>query len=92
MYDINPPAVYAHETVMVNPTFRGRVERVVGALKEPRDIVTYTDDQLPDMIKDGLTACRRPMKKLPEVRDPILLFNTFRFDSAEAILIGPLVA
>ena len=84
MYDINPAAVYAHESVMADPKYRARVERVVAALREPREIVTYTDADLPDMIlKQGLVANRKPMGTLDTVDDPILLFNTFRFDTAE---------
>jgi len=84
MYDLAPPAVYAHETVMREAVYRARVERVVAALREPREVVTYTDDQLPDLIlKEGLIEGRVPMGTLSEVRDPILLFNTFRFDGPD---------
>lgn len=84
MYDIRPPAVYAHESVMGNSTYRARVERVTAALKEPREIVTYADADLPDMIQQGgLLANRKTMNTMDEVPDPILLFNTFRFDSPE---------
>jgi len=86
MYDIAPPAVYAHESVMSTPTYRARVERVVAALREPQPIVTYTDRDLPDMVRNrNLFAGRRPMGTLQDVRDPILLFNTFRFDSRESV-------
>ncbi|MBM4085394.1 MAG: hypothetical protein FJ272_11440, partial [Planctomycetes bacterium] len=86
MYEINAPAVFAHETVMSNPTYRSRVERVVAALQEPREIVTYKDDDLPDLIQTrGLLKNRVVMGTLPEVQDPILLFNTFRFESRESI-------
>jgi len=85
MYRICPPAVFAHESVMANSTYRARVERVVAALEEPRDIITYTDADLPRMIQDeGLLANRKSMGMLDEVRDPILLFNTFRFDEPES--------
>ncbi len=84
MYDICPPAVYAHESVMAHARYRERVERVVAALREPRDIITYTDDDLADMVhQHGLLANRRPMGTIADVQDPILLFNTFRFESAE---------
>jgi Spore photoproduct lyase len=84
VYDIAPPAVYAHESVMANPAYRARVERVVAALSEPRNIITYTDAELPDMIvKEGILANRVAMNALGEVRDPVLLFNTFRFDGKE---------
>jgi len=86
MYEINAPAVYAHETVMANPTYRARVESVVNALEEPREIITYTDDQLPEMILNQQIAKNRVvMGTLDEVEDPILLFNTFRFDSKEEV-------
>ena len=81
MYDLLPPAVYIHESVMADPRYRGRAERVVHALTEPIRPVVYCDADLPDMIADkGLLANRKPMGTLDEVRDPILLFNTFRFD------------
>ena len=84
MYPINTPAVYAHETVMSNPTYRQRVERVVAALQEPRDIITYTDDDLPAMVTEqGLLENCKSMGTLDVVRDPILLFNTFRFEEPE---------
>lgn len=85
MYRIAPPAVYAHESVMANATYRSRVENVVAALQEPREIITYRDDDLPDMIGSGLLDNRVNMGKLPIVQDPILLFNTFRFDSREEV-------
>ena len=85
MYDIDPPRVYAHETVMADSTYRSRVERVVAALRKPREIITYSDEELPKLVnEDGLRENRKVMNTLPEVRDPILLFNTFRFDSAES--------
>jgi len=84
MYDINPLKVYAHESVMNNATYRRRAENVVAALKEPRDIVIYTDHDIPEMIREhGLLENCKVMGTLAEVRDPILLFNTFRFDSKE---------
>ena len=84
MYDICPPAVYAHESVMGNSTYRARAERVVAALREPRDIIPYTDDDLADMIQQrGLLAGRKPMFLIEDVQDPILLFNTFRFDGPD---------
>ncbi len=81
MYRIKPPAVYAHESVMNHPTYRARVERVVASLQEPMPVQVYTDADLPRLIRDeGLLANRKPMNTLAEVSDPILLFNTFRFD------------
>lgn len=86
MYDLRPPAVYAHETVMRNPTHRQRVERVVAGLKEPREIMTFSDADLPAMILEGgLLERRVPMGGLGEVLDPVLLFNTFRFDGRAAV-------
>lgn len=80
MYRINPPAVFAHESVMGRPLYRARVERFVRALAEPREIETYSDDQLPHLIKErGLLQRRVAMGTLDRVEDPIVLFNTFRF-------------
>jgi len=81
MYDLSPPGVYVHETVMSDERLRPRAERVIAALKDPVEPVVYRDEDVPDMILNrGVTAKRRHMGTLPEVRDPILVFNTFRFD------------
>jgi hypothetical protein len=86
MYPIHPPAVYAHEHVMAHPAYRARVERVVAALRTPRAIRVYSDEQLPALVReDGLAGRRVPMGTLPEIEDPVLLFNTFRFDDEEAV-------
>jgi hypothetical protein len=85
MYRISPPAVFAHKSVMDNPVYRARVERVAAALVTPRPVETYTDDQLPALIRDRKLLERRvPMGTLGEVNDPILLFNTFRFSDEES--------
>jgi len=84
MYKLSPPVVYVNDTVMANDSYRERVERVVAALKEPVEPIVYADEQLPALIKDGgLLAARRTMGTMEEVRDPALLFNTFRFDGKE---------
>jgi len=57
---------------------------VVEALQRPVEPVVFTDQQLPAMFEDGLVARRVPMGTLDEVLDPILLFNTFRFDDRYA--------
>ena len=81
MYQIDAPAVYAHESVMSNPKYRARAESVVRSLKPPCEIITYRDEDLPGLIKDGGILRRRiAMGTLDKVDDPILLFNTFRFD------------
>ena len=84
MYDIQPPAIYAHESVVTDPRYRQRVERVVGALTSPPDVTVYGDDDLPSMIDGGLIAGRVAMGTLEAIPDPILLFNTFRFDGRRA--------
>jgi len=85
MYKMSPPAVFAHESVMKNAKYRGHVERLVKSLAKPCPIETYTDDQLPALIRDRqLLKNRIPMGTLPEVKDPILLFNTFRFNDEAA--------
>lgn len=90
MYNINPPAVLAHDTIMSNPKYRAGVERVVAALPEPRTIETFSDDDIPALVRDrGILTRRVSMGTLDEVRDPILLFNTFRFrDEERAIALG----
>lgn len=86
MYPVDAPAVYAHENVMSNPTYRARVERVAAALLQPREITTYSDATLPDLIQEqGLLETRKVMGTLSEVPDPILLFDTFRFGREEEV-------
>lgn len=80
MYPLEPPAVFVHESVMAEERWRGRVEGVVNALRKPVEPVVFRDEDLPGMINDGLLSGRVPMRTLPEVRDPALLFHTFRFD------------
>ena len=82
MYPLDPPAVYVHESVMANEVYRQRAERVVAALERPVAPTVFRDEDLPALIKDqGLLANRRAMGTMAEVHDPILLFNTFRFDN-----------
>ena len=81
MYELTPPAVYVHQTVMDDPKLRRRVDGVVAALAEPVEPVVYRDEDLPDLVANhGLLDNRKPMRTLAEVRDPLLMFNTFRFD------------
>ena len=83
MYRIDSPAVLAHESVMSNPIYRERVERVAGALVNPREVIAYRDEELPELIeKYQLFRNRVAMGTLEDVRDPVLLFNTWRFDDA----------
>lgn len=82
MYSLNPPAVYIHESVLEDARYRRRVQDVIRALAQPVDPVVYRDTDLPRLIHErGLLAGRHPMGTLAEVHDPILLFNTFRFDN-----------
>lgn len=80
MYRISPPAVYAHESVTADPRYRRRLMNVVDALETRVEPIVYCDDDLPAMIEGGLLSGRVAMGTLDEVPDPILLFNTFRFD------------
>ena len=80
-YELRPPAVYAHESVARDPRYRERLDRVVAGLAEPVDVIVYTDEELPVLINERkIAAGRVPMGTPGEVPDPILLFNTFRFD------------
>jgi len=80
VYALDPPAVYIHQDVMANALWRRRAMEVIETLERPIEPVVFTDAQLPAMIEQGLVARRVPMGTLDEVHDPILLFNTFRFD------------
>ncbi len=85
MYELNPPAVFAHQSVMDDPRYRARLERVVSALSVPIEPEIYKDEDLPELIKERrILDSRVPMGTLEEIRDPILLFNTFRFDGQRA--------
>ena len=85
MYELTPPAVYAHESVVANPVYKARLERVVSALTEPIEPIVYKDDDIVKLLKeDRIFAKRRAMGTLDEIQDPILLFNTFRFDGRRA--------
>jgi spore photoproduct lyase len=82
MYDLAPPAVFAHESVVGRQPDRGRMEAVVRATGlDPADVVVFDDEGLPELLTEhGLVGRRRTMGTLAEVHDPVLLFNTFRFD------------
>jgi len=85
MYTLNAPAVYAHKSVMGNPVYRARVERVVAALKERREVIPYADNDVPRLIReDRIFRNRVIMGTRPDMPDPILLFNTFRFGDDDA--------
>jgi DNA repair photolyase len=82
MYELAPPAIYAHESVMSDPLYRGRAERVAAACTVGREIVTFRDEDVPALVAEkGLLEGRVPMGTLDRVEDPVLMFNTFRFDS-----------
>ena len=82
MYEIDPHAVFAHESVISREPDRERMERVVRAAgKDSSDVIVFDDEKLPELMGEhDLLASRRTMGTLDEVRDPMLLFNTFRFD------------
>ena len=92
MYPLDPPAVYIHGDVMADARWRRRALGVVEALGRPVEPVVFTDEHLPAMLADGLAAHRKPMGTLDEVRDPIVLFNTFRFDGRYAERVAALEA
>ncbi len=81
MYELSPPAVFAHESVAADSRYKARLDRVVSALAEPIEPMIYKDEELPALIKERrILGGRVAMGTLDEIRDPILLFNTFRFD------------
>lgn len=76
-----------HQEVAATAAYRSRVDRVLQALAEPVTPEVFTDADLPALLAGGLAAGRKAMGTLGTVPDPILLFNTFRFDGqAEARL------
>ena len=91
MYPLQPENVYVHETVAGNELYMGRVNRVIAALEKPVVPTVYADVDLPEMISNGLMAKRGSMGTLDEIRDPSLLFNTFRFDDQASERIARLV-
>jgi DNA repair photolyase len=80
MYRVNAPAVYVEDVVAKNPAYMAKVERVVAALENPVEPVIYSEADLPGMVADGLLSLRGVMGKKETVPDPVLLFNTFKFD------------
>lgn len=83
MYNLSSPAVYVHEDVMADSRYLARMQRVVEALQTPVIPQTFSNQDLPDMIRGGLYANRVAMGTLEEVRDPALLFRTYQFDDQE---------
>ncbi len=82
MYPIDPPAVYVHHSVMAEERYRARVDGVVRALQKSVEPIVYSDADLSRLLTDvGIARNRVAMGTLGEVRDPILLFNTFRWDN-----------
>jgi len=84
MYKLSPPAVYVHESVAAEPRYQARVDRVLAAVDNSPEVKVFTDDDLPAMLAGGLLAGRVPMGTLEEIGDPILVFNTYRFDGRRA--------
>lgn len=81
MYPLSPPAVYAHESVTANPTYRNRLQRVVDALENSVEPIIYSDEDLPHIInRHNLFENCGNMGEMDVVPDPKLVFNTFRFD------------
>jgi len=73
MYELRPPAVFVHQSVVEDPLCKGRFEAVMGALEEPVEARVYADEELPRIIKEGeLLAGRVPMGTLEQIHDPIL--------------------
>jgi len=84
-YSVSPPAVYAHRSVVEEPRYRERLDRVVAACANAPEVWVYDDADLPRMLgEEGLLAGRVRMGTLDDPPDPILLFNTFRFDGRAA--------
>lgn len=80
MYRVNAPAVYVEDLVAKNPAYMAKVERVVAALETPVTPVVYGEADLPGLVAGGLLSGRGTMGLKETVPDPILLFNTFKFD------------
>ena len=91
MYPRQPENVYVHEEVAGNDLYMGRVKRVVAALEAPVTPTIYCDADLPEMINSGLLTGRVSMGTLDTIRDPSLLFNTFRFDNKAGERVAKLV-
>jgi DNA repair photolyase len=80
VYPLDPPAVYVHESCLADPRYQRRVDGVLNALEHPVEPVIYRDADVPDLLRQGIADARVPMGTLDEVGDPVLVFNTFRFD------------
>jgi DNA repair photolyase len=92
MYRVNAPAVYVEDVVAKNPAYMAKVDRVVAALENPVEPVIYTEADLPDLMANGLMSGRGIMGDKETVRDPALLFNTFKFDGQRQARLDRLAA
>jgi len=92
MYRVNAPAVYVEDLVAKNPAYMAKVERVVAALENPVTPIIYGEADLPGMVAKGLWSGRGTMGKKETVPDPVLLFNTFKFDFERQARLDRLVA
>jgi len=92
MYRVNAPAVYVEDLVAKNPAYMAKVERVVAALENPVTPIIYGEADLPGMAAKGLWSGRGTMGKKETVPDPVLLFNTFKFDFERQARLDRLVA
>ena len=81
MYPLSPPAAYAHESAMADPRYRERMQRVLDACDNEPKLTVYADEDVPGLLREGGLAERRKiMGTLDLIEDPVLLFNTYRFD------------
>lgn len=81
MYKLKTAAVYAHETVLADARYKSRLDRVVAALDAPTEVTVFSDAELPRLLAEKQLLARRvPMGTLRSIPDPVLIFNTFRFD------------
>ncbi len=85
MYPLRPPAVYVHDSVQAQPRYRERVQRVLDACDNRPPVTHFSDEDLPQLLAPGgLLARYKVMGTLEQLEDPVLLFNTFKFDGGLA--------
>ena len=80
MYELRPPDVFVHESVMGDPHSRARLDAVLAALAEPVEPTVYGDEDLPGLVNERrLLAKRVPMGRMgtaEEVAEVVLFLAT----------------
>lgn len=81
MYHLTPPAVYVSERALADERSAVRVRRMLAALGVEASAVTFSDADIPEMVRaNGWESARWRQGKHAGHSDPALVFTTIRFD------------